>query len=283
MRHSHHVNSLRWAYRPWLGTMCLFLAIGATSGCNQDTKELADPEVSTTELSPADREFRENRAAFLLKKAQPQDPVNKIDLLVDVAHVYHDTAAGPKAWQELIFYLVDHSNDDFTRAETELNHFSRRCPDSLELLASCMLYTNACIKSLMPPSKVADSKKREGQRDRSLELWIKVGEYQCGIPANADHYGAHLETGNGYTYSRKFEDAERIWAKVEEFKVPATDIERVKLLVKRADLIRSQGGDLKKAKSLFILVREFQDRMVKETSEQMRTYVDEALKSLKDS
>lgn len=276
---SSHPNSPMRAYFAFLWLLVAFCSIPA---CNQETKDQGKGIAETPQLSSEDRALREEKASALYQRARRFDPVTKIDKLVDVAHVYHDTRAGAKAWQELIFYLLDHSNDDFPRASKELAHFSRRCPDAAELLTSSALLYGACVKSLMMPTKLQDPEARKKIADEGLKIWLEVGERQCALPANANNFGVHLETGNGYTYAKRYADAERIWAKIEEFKEPATDMERAKVLLMRADLLRTKGSDPVASRALYLKVREFQDKDPDSATEELRDYVDKALKGLKN-
>lgn len=262
----------------------LFLASGAILGCQDDT---ADPEgrdaagsAQVVPLTAQEQAQRENKAAALLKYAQRFSPVEKIEKLVDVAHVYHDTAAGPKAWFELVFYLLDHSNDDYDRAEKEVAHFARRCPNSSDLMLACLILAQAPLKQVMDKPDLPDAARRREVAEIGLKRWREVGERLCARPEFANDFGVHLECGNAHIYAKAYDDAARIWAKVEEFEEPAKDEDRMKVLRMRADIIRTRGGDKEQAKKLYLQVRDYQDKMAEHIPQTSRKYVDDALAEL---
>ncbi len=273
--------SRNWAKKmartPFLKIFALLLGVAILGGCPQ---KAASEKSTNIVLDEQEQLRREKKAAHLLKATNEMSPVQKIEKLVDIAHVYYDTAAGPQAWSQLIFYLLDHSNDDYVRASKELKLFAHRCPNSGDLLASCMLFYHAVLKPVRVNPNIESAEVRGALAKDALVLWQKVGLHLASLPKFANEYGVFLEAGNALAIAGRHDEAAQMWAQVEEFEVPARDEQRMNVLLKRADLIKLDGKDPEEALRLFKEVRVFQDKMEEHIPASHRAYVDAAMKEL---
>jgi hypothetical protein len=255
----------------------LFAAISAFSCGDHHQSGSEAEETGLVPKTAQEQAERERRASYLLGEARKLDPVRRIEKLIDVAHVYFDTKAGPEAWQEMIFYLVDHSNDDPTRGLSELKLFAHRRPNCDELMVASKIYYNATKKVLIENPNHPEFKERDAMAEEGLKIWLEVVDRFMKDESLSRGFGFYFDAGMAYAFADEYTKTESTWAKVEELNIEADDNQRAGLLLRRADIFRQRLNDNKRALQLFKEAKVLFDGLGKKTSDVHREYVNNAI------
>lgn len=261
-----------------LALLCgLLAACGAEAGGGG-----ARPEAGRKQdLSPEERQRREQKARALYGSAQGQPPGEKVATLSDLAQVYHDTEIAPQAFLDLVFYLSDHSVDRPDEALAALESFEQRRPDAPQVMpAANVLYSVATRKK----DAAEDDETRARfatMADRALAIYVAAADRMIDAPVVKDDPGAIYEIGNAYLLAGRHADAEKAWARVETFEKPAEDTRRFDFLIRRAELLRGPLGRRREALDLFLEARKLQEGLGRASSRELRDYVDQAIEELR--